>query len=126
MNLMNGSIYLVENNVLKEIPMNKNILIGLSLGIVAGVLDVIPMLLQGLTWDANLSAFFLWVVSGFMLATSNLKTNPILKGIIISFLCLLPSIFIIGWHDPISLLPIGGMTLILGALLGFGYDKLST
>jgi len=26
--------------------------------IVAGVLDVIPMVLQGLTWDANLSAFF--------------------------------------------------------------------
>jgi hypothetical protein len=105
--------------------MKKNISIGLLLGVVAGILDVIPMVLQGLTWDANLSAFSLWVVSGFMLATSNLKLNAVLKGIVIAFLCLLPSVFIIGWHDPISLLPIGGMTLILGALLGFSYGKLS-
>ena len=103
----------------------KNIFIGLALGAAAGILDVIPMVLQGLTWDANLSAFFLWVVSGFMLATSNLQINTVLKGIVIAFLCLLPSVFIIGWQDPISLLPIGGMTLILGALLGFSYGKLS-
>lgn len=105
--------------------MKNIIIIGLLLGVVMGVLDVIPMVLQGLTWDANLSAFFLWVVSGFMLATSNLKLQPILKGIVIAFLCLLPSVFIIGWNNPISLLPIAIMTLILGALLGFSYSKLT-
>ena len=103
--------------------MKKKIAVGLLLGAVAGVLDVIPMLLQGLTWDANLSAFFLWVVSGFMLSTSNLTVHPILKGIIIPFLCLLPSTFIIGWNNPFSLLPIAVMTLVLGALLGYTYDK---
>jgi uncharacterized membrane protein len=83
------------------------------------------MVLQGLTWDANLSAFSLWVVSGFMLATSSLKLAPALKGIVISFACLLPSVFIIGWNDPLALVPIGVMTLILGTLLGFAYGKLS-
>jgi len=105
--------------------MKKNILIGILLGIVAGIIDLVPMILQGLTWDANLSAFFLWVVSGFMLATSNLQLPPILKGIIISFLCLLPSVFIIGWEDPFSLLPIIIMTLILGTLLGFVHGKVT-
>ena len=105
--------------------MKNNIAIGLLLGVIMGVLDVIPMVIQGLTWDANLSAFLLWVVSGFMLATSTLKLQPILKGIVIAFLCLLPSVFIIGWNDPISLLPIAIMTLILGALLGFSYGKLA-
>jgi len=103
--------------------MKNTIVVGVLLGAVAGVLDVIPMLLQGLTWDANLSAFFLWVVSGFMLATSNLKLAPVLKGILIPFICLLPSAFIIGWKDPFSLVPIGVMTLILGALLGLVYRK---
>ncbi len=103
--------------------MRNNIVIGILLGIIAGILDLIPMLLQGLTWDANLSAFFLWVVSGFMLATSNLRINPILKGIVIPFVCLLPSVFLIGWNNPFSLLPITMMTLILGALLGFAYNK---
>jgi hypothetical protein len=105
--------------------MKHNILIGLLLGLIAGILDVIPMLIQGLTWDANLSAFFLWIVSGFMLATSNLNLQPVLKGIVIAFLCLLPSAFIIGWHEPLSLVPIGVMTLLLGALLGFSYGKLA-
>ncbi len=105
--------------------MKKNIVMGLLLGAAAGVLDVIPMVLQRLTWDANLSAFFLWVVSGFMLATSNLKLSPVLKGIVIPFMCLLPSVFIIGWNAPLTLVPIGVMTLILGALLGFSYDRLS-
>ncbi len=105
--------------------MKNNVVIGLILGVIAGILDVIPMVLQGLTWDANLSAFFLWIVSGFMLATSNLSLNPVLKSILISFLCLLPSVFIIGWNDPISLIPIALMTLILSVLLGFSYGKLS-
>jgi len=105
--------------------MKNNIAIGLLLGAVAGVLDLIPMLLQGLTWDANLSAFFLWVVSGFFLATTTLKVSTILKGIIIPFICLLPSAFIIGWKEPFSLVPIGIMTLLLGALLGFVYGKLT-
>lgn len=103
--------------------MRNNIVVGILLGAIAGILDLIPMLLQGLTWDANLLAFFLWVVSGFMLATSNLRINPILKGIVIPFVCLLPSAFIIGWNNPFSLLPITVMTLILGSLLGFTYNK---
>ena len=105
--------------------MKNNIITGLILGIFAGILDVIPMVLQGLTWDANLSAFFLWVVSGFMLATSKLELQPVLKGIVLAFLCLLPSVFIIGWNDPFALVPIGIMTLILGAFLGFSYGKLA-
>ena len=105
--------------------MKKNILFGISLGIGAGIIDLIPMVSQGLTWDANLSAFLLWVVSGFILATSNLQLSPVLKGIIISFLCLLPSLPIIGWEDPISLLPIFIMTVILGSALGFAYSKLA-
>ena len=75
--------------------MKNNIVIGLILGAIAGILDVIPMVLQGLSWDANLSAFFLWIVSGFMLATSNLRLHPVLKGIVIPFICLLPSLGVV-------------------------------
>ena len=53
--------------------MRKRIGIGFLVGAIGGGFDLIPMLMQKLTWDANLSAFSLWVVSGFMLATSNLK-----------------------------------------------------
>ena len=99
------------------------ILLGIILGIIAGIIDTIPMFLQNLTWDAILSAFFLWVVSGFLIATTNIKINIILKGIIIPLLVLLPSAFIIGWKEPLSLVPILIMTIILGSLLGFFIEK---
>ncbi|WP_445475401.1 hypothetical protein ACT9XH_01250 [Methanococcoides methylutens] len=101
----------------------KKVRLGLTLGVIAGIIDVIPMLIQDLTWDANLSAFSLWVVSGFLIATSGIKINGALKGIIISFLILLPSAILIGWDDPFILFPIFIMTLILGSLLGYFVDK---
>lgn len=98
---------------------------GLLMGAVAGVLDVIPMILQGLTWDANLSAFSMWVVIGFFLVNINLSMPGFLKGILISFLTLLPTGIIIGAQEPISLIPIGIMTIILGALLGIVSSKVA-
>jgi hypothetical protein len=63
---------------------------GILFGMIAGVIDVIPMVVQNLTWDANLSAFAHWVVTGFLISTSNLKMSPILKGLTISILLLIP------------------------------------
>lgn len=103
--------------------MNKKI-IGILLGVIAGIIDVIPMVLQNLTWDANISAFTMWIVIGFFIASVELKINPVLKGILISFLVLLPSSFIIGWKEPTSLIPITLMTIILGGLLGYSISKI--
>jgi len=96
---------------------------GIIFGIVAGIIDVIPMIFQKLTWDANLSAFSLWVIAGFMISTSNLKINSVLKGILISFLILLPAAILIGWKEPTGLIPIFVMTLILGGLLGYFINR---
>ena len=104
--------------------MNKKI-IGILLGVIAGVIDVIPMIMQKLTWDANLSAFTMWVVIGFLIASIELKMNPILKGILISFLVLLPLAIIIGWKEPSSLIPIAIMTTIIGGLLGYSISKIN-
>jgi hypothetical protein len=102
------------------------ILVGIMAGTVAGVLDLVPMLAQKLTWDANLSAFLLWVISGFLISITNLKLPPVLKGVVISFLVLTPSAVLIGWKEPLSLLPISIMTLILGSLLGYVIEKWGT
>jgi len=97
--------------------------VGIIFGIIAGIIDVIPMVFQKLTWDANFSAFLLWVIAGFMISTSNLKINNVLKGILISFLILLPAAILIGWKKPTSLIPIFIMTLILGGLLGYFVNR---
>ena len=102
----------------------KRIKVGLLLGFVAGIIDVIPMILQDLTWDANISAFTMWIVVGFLIATTDLKMNSIIKGILIAVLALLPTAILIGWKEPVSLIPIAIMTIILGGLLGFSINKI--
>jgi len=99
--------------------MKRNIITGTSLGAIAGIIDVIPMVIQRLTWDANISAFLMWVAIGFILSITELKMNTILKGIMISFLVLLPAAILIGWKEPVSLVPIIIMTTILGGALGY-------
>ena len=103
----------------------KEIVIGILLGIVAGIIDVIPMVLKKLTWDANISAFTMWLVVGFFIATIDFNINPIIKGIFIALLVLLPNAVLIGWKEPKSLIPIIVMTIILGGLLGFLIPRLS-
>jgi len=97
--------------------------LGILLGIIAGMIDVVPMILQKLTWEANISAFIFWVVAGFFIATTNIQLKGALKGIFISILLLIPLAFIIGWQEPMSLIPITIMNLILGSALGFLVDK---
>ncbi len=103
--------------------MRKKKLIGITFGTIAGVLDVIPMIVQKLSWDANISAFSMWVVVGLIISSIDFNMPSIVKGIVVSFLILLPTAILIGWKDPFILLPISAMTLLLGGGLGFAIDN---
>jgi len=105
--------------------MNKT-LAGLLCGFIAGMIDLVPMIIQNLTWDANLAAFSMWLAVGFFTAHTHLKMPPVLRGVLIAFICLLPSAFIIGWQMPESLIGISAMTLVLGASIGWSVNKLTT
>lgn len=102
----------------------KKIKIGILLGAAAGIIDIIPMIVQNLTWDANISAFSMWVVVGFLISIIDLNINSIIKGILIALLVLLPTAILIGWKEPFSLIPIISMTIILGGLLGYSITQI--
>ncbi len=99
--------------------------LGVLLGAIAGIIDVIPMLLQNLTWDANISAFSFWIVAGFFIAVSDIKLKGALKGVFVSLILLIPLAIIIGWKEPTSLIPVLVLNLVLGSLLGIFIDKFS-
>jgi len=101
----------------------KKIYKGLFWGVVAGIIDVVPMILQKLPWNANLSAFSHWIIIGFIISTSSLKIISIFKGLLISILLLFPIAFIVGYQEPMSLIPMSIMTLILGCFLGWIIEK---
>jgi hypothetical protein len=99
--------------------------IGVGLGVVAGVVDAIPMVVQGLPWSAVISAMTMWVVVGFLISTSDLRMSAIAKGLLISFLVLASPAVLIAWNDPMSLIPIGIMTTVLGSVLGIAVHRLT-
>lgn len=103
----------------------KKIRNGLLVGMIAGVIDVIPMFIQKIAWDANLSAFFMWIVIGFFISKTKIKVHPALKGLIVSFLVLVPTAVMIAFNQPISLIPITIMTGILGSLSGILINRLN-
>ena len=94
-------------------------------GVIIGIVDVIPMLLLNLTWDANISAFTMWVVISYLLYCNNQKYNQLIKIIVIAFLVLTPNAILIGWNNPINLVPVIIMTLLLSLLMGFITGKIN-
>ena len=104
--------------------MNRKIFLGIVLGIAAGLIDIFPMIIQKLPIHSILSAFSMWVVLGSLINTSTLKMKGILKGLLLSLLVIMPTAILIGEAEPLSLIPIGIMTVILGALLGFASEKI--
>lgn len=101
----------------------KKILTGISFGFIAGIIDVAPMLFMRLPWDANASAFSLWIVAGIFIAVSDIRLNGIIKGILISYLLAAPTMIIVfatSIKDAPAMLI---MTFILGALLGYALER---
>ncbi len=46
----------------------KNLVISIGIGIIAGVIDVIPMIIQKLDKHAIVSAFIHWIVMGVIIS----------------------------------------------------------
>lgn len=96
---------------------------GILLGAIAGVLDVIPMVIQKLPWSANLSAFFHWTIVGFLISTVEIGIKGAIKGILVAILTLIPIAFLVWWNDHSIIIPMSISTIVYGGLLGFLIDK---
>ncbi|MBI5042579.1 MAG: hypothetical protein HZC10_01835 [Nitrospirae bacterium] len=106
----------------KEIKMSK-LSISLIIGIIAGVIDIAPMIIQKLDKYACISAFVHWVILGIVISYIEMPLSPWLKGIIISLLSALPIVILVSKEDPKSIIPIFAMSIILGAGVGIATAK---
>lgn len=101
----------------------KKISIALIIGICAGIVDVIPMIIQHLNWYANISAFLFWVALGLVIPFVSWNIKPWLKGLIVAELFAIPIIVITLLNGPDSVLPILLSTTVLGILVGITSKK---
>lgn len=93
------------------------------LGTCAGIIDVVPMIAQGLNWYANTSAFIQWIILGIIITHIEIGIKGWLKGLVIAELCAIPIMIIVSMNGPAAVIPIIVMTAILGSCLGYFGDK---
>ena len=95
-----------------------DIFIALLIGIIAGTIDIIPMIIQKLDKNASLSAFVHWVVLGLIIPYINWDIQPWFKGIIVALLTAIPIMIIVYQQDKNALIPMTLFSIILGAGIG--------
>lgn len=96
-----------------------DIFIAAIIGLIAGTIDVTPMIIMKLEKSANISAFIHYFVLGLIIPFVNWDIAPWLKGIIISFLSAIHIMVIVFPNDKKSLIPISIFSVILGAGIGW-------
>lgn len=90
--------------------------IALTIGITAGLIDVIPMIIRKIDKFACWSAFVHWVVLGTIIPFVGWDIQPWLKGLIIGELVSLPVMILVFASDRKAVIPIS----IFSAILGIG------
>jgi hypothetical protein len=96
-----------------------NFLIALGIGVAAGIIDVVPMLLQKMDKFSCLSAFFHWVVLGLIIPFVNWgHMAPWMKGLILGELAAIPIILMVFPQDRKAVLPMVIFSAVLGIAVG--------
>jgi hypothetical protein len=94
------------------------LLIAIIIGISAGVIDVIPMIIQKIDKYACISAFIQWLVLGLIIPYVSWDMQPWLKGLIIGEMAALPILVLVFEKDPKSVIPIILFSAFLGVFVG--------
>jgi riboflavin transporter FmnP len=97
--------------------------ISLGIGAAAGIIDIIPMIIQKLDKFSNWSAFVHWLVLGVVISYIQLPMSPWLKGLVVAEISALPIIILMLKNDPKSIIPILVMSAILGIAVGVATNK---
>ena len=97
----------------------KIFLLTLFTGVVAGVIDVLPMIKMKLDKSAILSAFIFYLIVPFIIYNTNLfGMSWWLKGSVITLLLALPVIILVAKEGLNAAIPIAAMSIVLGTLIG--------
>jgi hypothetical protein len=105
--------------------MNK-LIKALLLGMAAGILDVIPMIFQNLSWQTNLSAFLHWLGLSVIITYARLPISGWLSGLLIAMLTGIPIAVLVAESSTSAVIPILLSSAILGSLIGFMIEKTIT
>jgi hypothetical protein len=90
----------------------------IAIGVLAGVIDVIPMIVQKIDKTSCLSAFVHWVVLGVVISYISAPMPDWAKGGIVGFFSALSIVILVAQADPKSIPPILITSIVLGGVVG--------
>jgi hypothetical protein len=97
----------------------RNILLTIIIGVIAGIIDILPMIRMKLDKYAISSAFVFYFIMPFIIFNLNILENLWwLRGGLITFLLSIPIIILISKVDKKSIIPVTSMAIILGTCIG--------
>lgn len=99
-------------------------LIAIIIGVVAGLIDAIPMIIKKLNKRATISAFLHYFALGLIIPFVNWGIPPWITGVVISVLTSIPIMIIVYPEDKKAIVPMIVFPLILGAGIGVTGAKL--
>jgi len=97
----------------------KSLLVSMAIGVVAGLIDIAPMIAQKLDKRATISAFLHYFLLSIVIVNINLPVIVWwLQGSVIALALTLPIIIIVSGNDKKAIPIIATMAVVLGALIG--------
>ncbi len=93
-------------------------IIAVIIGLIAGLIDVIPMIIQKLDKSSNLSAFIHYFALGLIIPFVNWDITPFIKGVLIALLTSIPFMVLVYPKDKKAIIPMIIFSVILGAGIG--------
>jgi len=99
--------------------MKKKTTIAIIIGLIAGILDLIPLILVSAPILNMISILMFWIVTSYFVAHVKLSKNTILNGLILSTLNMLPLVIVIYTVNPKDFMPMLSMAIVLGPLVGY-------
>lgn len=92
--------------------------LSIMLGALAGIIDVLPMILQKLDMFSTISAFTQWMVASVIINYIDFPIRSWLKGLIVAEALAVPIMVLVMKAGFFTILPIMIMCAILGSIVG--------
>ena len=96
-----------------------NLLAALLIGVVAGSIDALPMIIQKMDKMASLSAFLHYFVLGIIIPFINWEIPGWLTGLLVGLLSAIPVMVMVLPKDKKAFIPMLASAILLGAGIGW-------
>jgi len=94
------------------------------IGLLAGVLDLIPLFLVDAPLYNMLSIIAFWLVTTFIISKTIVSNNSILNGLVLSILLMFPMALAVSATNPKDFFPMMLMSILLGPTVGYVLGRL--